>query len=182
MTPAQKRRNAWLAALIIVAPLLWTIPIFFYLKAETRYKNATCQENLRTLNTAIEGFARAHQNRFPGAQEWQAMTADQSTKTLHCPSDPNPKRASSYALNANLMGKKRSEITNPHDVILLYETNATSAAPFGDGEDMADIGKEKSGQGRHNKIGYRFNYFLMADGSIREAGTPEEKKPLRWSP
>jgi hypothetical protein len=182
MTPAKKRRNAWLAALIVGAPLLWTVPTVWYLKVETHQKNATCQENLKTLNAAIKSFAEAHQNRLPNAQQWQAILQKQSTETLHCPADPNTEHTSSYAMNANLSGKNLNEIKNSRDVILVYETKAKSAAPFGGGQDMADIGKPATGQGRHNRIGYRFNYFLMADGAIRQAGTPEEKKPLHWKP
>lgn len=182
MTPAKKRRNAWIAALIVGAPLLWSVPTFFYLKAETQNKNATCQENLKILNAAIQNFAGAHQNRLPNAQEWQSIVQKQNAKTLHCPADPNTQHPSSYAMNANLGGKKLNEIKNARDVILVYETTAKSAAPFGDGKDMADIGKPDSGQGRHNKIGYRFNYFLMADGALRQAGTTKEKKPLRFAP
>jgi hypothetical protein len=182
MTPAKKHRNAWLAALIVGAPLLWTIPTVWYLKVETQHKNVTCQENLKTLNAAIHSFAGAHQNRLPNAQQWQAILENQSAQTLHCPADPDAGHASSYAMNADLSGKKLSDFKNPRDLILVYETSSKSAAPFGTGKDMAAIGKPETGQGRHNRIGYRFNYFLMADGSIREAGTPEEKKPLHWSP
>lgn len=182
MTPAKKRRNAWIAALIIGAPMMWAIPTFFYLKAGTKNKNETCQENLKTLNTAIRSFAGAHQNRFPNAQQWQKIIAEQNAKTLRCPADADHQHPSSYAMNAKLSGLEHNGIKNPNDVVLVYETNAKSAAPFGNGDDMVDIGKPDSGQGRHNKIGYRFNYFLMADGTIREAGTPKEKKPFRWTP
>lgn len=182
MTPAKKRRNAWIAVLIVGAPLLWTIPTVWYLKAETHHKNATCQENLETLNAAIDSFAKGHQNRMPDAKQWAVILQNQSTQTLHCPADPDTQHASSYAMNADISGKKLSDFKNAHDVILVYETKSKDAAPFGVGKDMADIGKPDVGQGRHNKIGYRFNYFLMADGKIREAGTDKEKKPLRWTP
>lgn len=182
MTPAKRRRNAWLAAIFIGAPLIWTIPTFLYLKAETKNKNEACQSNLQTLNTALQNFARAHQNQWPNAQQWATIIDEQNAKTLHCPADPNHRHASSYAMNADLSGKKLSDIKDPRDLILVYETNSDNAAPFGTGKDMADIGKPDTGQGRHNRIGYRFNYFLMADGTIREAGTPKEKEPLRWTP
>lgn len=182
MTPAKKRRNAWIAALIVGAPLIWSIPTFFYLKAETKNKNVTCRENLKTLNAALESFAATHQNRLPNAQEWAQIVQSQNAQTLHCPADPDTQHASSYAMNAQLSGKKLSDIKDAGNVILVYETKSKDAAPLGDGKDIADIGKENVGQGRHNTIGYRFNYFLMADGSVHEAGTAKEKEPLRWTP
>ena len=85
-------------------------------------------------------------------------------------------------MNANLSGKLVDEIKNPSEVIFLYESRGTSENPFGVGKDLVDVGKPANGQGRHNLIGYRFNYFLMADGTVRSAGTPEEMKKLRWKP
>ena len=85
-------------------------------------------------------------------------------------------------MNANLSGKQLSGIKNPSKVILLYETTSKESVPAGVGKDLVSIGKDKVGQGRHNLVAYRFNYFVMADGSIREAGTADELKPLRWTP
>ena len=182
MTPTKKRRNSWIAILIIVSPFLWTIPTFFYMRAETKAKNESCQSNLKSLNTGIQAYIRAHQGRLPETTNWLAITESFPTDGLKCPADPDVTHPVSYAMNANLSGKKLSDIKNPGQVILLYETKSKQAIPFGVGKDMADIGKPKNGQGRHNKVGYRFNFFLMADGTIREAGTPDEKKPLRWTP
>ena len=182
MTSAQKRRNAWLAALFIVSPLVWTIPTFFYLRSKSLADSALCSSSLMTHGLGLIGYAQNHGGVLPDAKNWIQATKAGEREMLKCPADPDESRSVSYAMNANLSGKKLSEIKNPSQVILLYETASKQNTPAGTGQDLVDIGKEKSGQGRHNKVGYRFNYFVMADGSIRKAGTPDEKKPLRWTP
>ncbi len=176
------RRNSWIAIGIIALPFLWTIPTFYYLHQETATKNAQCENQLKRLGASlIADYTAQNDGRLPDAKNWTAQL-ENSGENLRCPNDPDKARKVSYALNANLSGKRLSDIKNPGQVILLYETNSKQSTPFGVGKDMVDIGKPKNGQGRHNLVGYRFNFFLMADRSVRQAGTPDEKKPLRWTP
>jgi len=184
MTPAKKRRNSWIAIGIIALPFVWTIPTFFYLRADTSKKNNWCQSNLKQLGLAFLQY-QDDKGAFPSSTNWTkplgTYVDGNDVQKYRCPSDLKTE-GFSYAMNANLSGKKLSEIKNPSQVILLYETNSKQSTPFGVGKDMVDIGKPKNGQGRHNLVGYRFNFFLMADGTVRQAGTPDEKKPLRWTP
>lgn len=183
MTTNKNRRNSWIAIGIIALPFVWTIPTFYYLHQQTQSRNTQCESQLKKLGISIlSEYAANHDGVLPDAKNWLNKIKDFKINDLRCPNDPDKSRKVSYAMNANLSGKKLSEIKNPSQVILLYETNSKESTPFGVGKDMADIGKPKNGQGRHNLVGYRFNFFLMADGTVRQAGTPDEKKSLRWTP
>ena len=182
MTTNKNRRNSLIAIGIIALPFVWTIPTFYYLHQQTQSRNSQCESQLKKLGVSIlSQYAVNHDGRLPVAKNWVTEIKNFKTNEIRCPNDPISHPVS-YAMNANLSGKKLGEIKNPSQVILLYETNSKASTPFGVGKDMADIGKPKNGQGRHNLVGYRFNFFLMADGTVRQAGTPDEKKPLRWTP
>ncbi len=47
--------------------------------------------------------------------------------TLHCPSDPGP--GISYAMNANLAGKRRWQVADPESVPVFYESTAQGREP-----------------------------------------------------
>ena len=181
-TPPRKRNNNWVVFAFILSPLVWTIPTFFYLRAETKSNNATCEKYLKVLGTKmLQEYSANHAGRLPSAKTWVADVGKYGGDNFLCPND-HVSHPVSYAMNANLSGKKISDIKNPGGVILMYETNGKQSTPFGVGKDLVDIGKDKAGQGRHNLVAYRFNYYLMADGTIRQAGTAKERKPLRWNP
>jgi len=178
----RKRNYNWVPIAFILSPIIWTIPTFFILRAQTDSKNAACESSMKSHGLNLLFYAKNHDDVLPNAKNWIQASRAGEDEPLKCPADPDKARLVSYAMNANLSGKKLSDIKNPSQVILLYETNAKGSTPFGTGKDMVDIGKEKAGQGRHNLVAYRFNFFLMADGTVRRAGTHEERKPLRWTP
>lgn len=182
-TPSRKRNNSWVAFAFILSPILWTLPTFFYLRAETRAHNEDCENHLKVLGTKmLSEYPAKHEGRLPDAKNWVAGVKNFGRDNFRCPNDPDKSRPVSYAMNANLSGKEISDIKNPGQVILMYETDNKASTPFGIGRDMTNIGKDKAGQGRHNLVAYRFNFYLMADGTVRRAGTAEERKPLRWNP
>ena len=182
MSTPRKRNNSWVVFAFILSPIIWTIPTFFYLRAETRSHNNYCEFALKQFGLKLlTEYPATHDGRLPDAKNWVKALKDINQEIYRCPND-HVEHPVSYAMNANLSGKKISDIKNPGGVILMYETNGKQSTPFGVGKDLVDIGKDKAGQGRHNLVAYRFNYYLMADGTVRRAGTAQERKPLRWNP
>lgn len=181
MTSTKKPRNAWIAILFVAVPVLWMVPTYYYLKADTARKNLECQVNLNAFGKALEEYTDEHNGQLPRADDWIAAIGMEDSEELLCPAALNHDHPS-YAMNSNLSEKKLSELEDPEKLILLYESTDSKVVPFGRGEDMADVGRENTGKGRHNQIAYRFNYFLMADGKVIDAGTEEEVEPLRWEP
>lgn len=183
-THRPNRRNAWLAFLIIGLPLLWTLPTFYYLRAQTARHNSGCVQNLKMIYGALHIYAADHHGALPAGANWKAAILPylEDATLLRCPADGDKTHPVSYAMNANLSGKKLQDIKNPHDVILLYETTSKASTPCGRGEDLVRIGKENVGVGRHNTIAYRFNYYLMADGTVRAPQDLPEVRSYQWTP
>jgi hypothetical protein len=182
----KRQRNRWLALLITFLPLVWFIPGAIYMRNITRAQNKGCEANLKNnykffLQYASGQFGpRAHYSRLPDAKHWIEMIDNFGDLRLQCPADSDKQHHVSYAMNANLSGKKLSEIKDPHNTILLYETTSKESTPYGTGADLVRIGKDNVGVGRHHTIGYRFNYYLMADGTVRRPYNVDELKGYRW--
>jgi hypothetical protein len=179
---AKRRRNNWIAILLIAVPLLWAVPTFFYLRAETAARNTACESTMKSFGAAMQSYARDNQKRLPDAKNWIVLLRPYHSEGFKCFADTNKTHPSSYAMNANLSGKKLSEIKDPHNTVLLYETTSKASTPFGIGKDLVNIGKDTVGLGRHNTVGYRFNYYLMADGSVRAPQNVAEVKTYKWTP
>lgn len=183
----KNRRNLWLAMLMVVGPLLWTLPTFYVLNRNTIAVNEHCASNMQRINKALTAYATQHEGRFPPAERWvdELMPLVGDASVFHCPGDKSAGR-SSYALNAHLSGRKRSEIKNKSQMVLLYETEKTGQNPSGIGEEIPGLGKKElvtGGKllgGRHNKVGYRFNHYLFADGSLRTPTYVEDAARYRW--
>ena len=183
MTPAKKRRNAWIAALLIGSPLLWIIPTALYLRAQTQSNNESCERHLKVLGVKLlMEYPANHAGRLPDSKNWIAAVEKYGYDNFRCHADADRQHTSSYAMNADLSGRAISTIKNPSQVILIYETTSKAKTPFGVGKDLVAKGQPDMGQGRHHTIGHRFNFFLLADGTVRRAGTAKEMKTLRWTP
>lgn len=170
--------NFWIAAMIVGLPLIWTIPTFYYMREKTKNSNAQSVAQMQLLGDALMNYTKSN-GRYPVANNWIAPLSLQNGD-LKNPADTDKTHVSSYAMNANLSGIKVSDIKNPHNVILLYETTSKDAVPSGLGDDIVKIGKEQGGLGRHYLVGYRFNYYVMADGSVRYPRIPEDVKNFLW--
>jgi hypothetical protein len=137
---------------------------------------------MKALGAALLGYTHDNGNRLPAAKDWIAVTTKRTDERPHCKADTDKTHPSSYAMNANLSGKRLSEIKDPHNTVLLYETTSKASTPYGIGKDLVNVGKDTVGLGRHNTVGYRFNYYLMADGTIRAPQNVNEVKTYKWTP
>jgi len=181
--PDKTRRNKWIAAILIASPLFWTIPTFFYMGAQTQANNKSCEQNLKVMGIKLLlEYPANHEGRLPDSNDWVKAVEKYAFDNFRCHIDSDKTHPVSYAMNAALSNVKLSEIRNPSQVILIYETTSKDSNPHGLGEDLVSLGRDKVGVGRHHTIGYRFNYYLMADGTVRAPKNAAEVKTYRWVP
>jgi len=78
-----------------------------------------CIGNLRTLVVAVLQNIDSKSVRFPTAAAWQqVVNSDPKLKALACPAG-SP--GSSYVYNNAIAGMRQADMTNPADVVVLYE-------------------------------------------------------------
>jgi prepilin-type processing-associated H-X9-DG protein len=121
-----------------------------------------CQDQLRQLARALQMYAAANGDIFPGPDRWlqQLKPFLGEGASLHCPADKTP--GVSYAMNRNLAAKKRSQVGNPAATPLFYESTLHTANPVDTGESWPSPTIHTGG-----------NMVLYADGSVRlTAGKP----------
>jgi hypothetical protein len=181
-TPTKNRRNFWLAIFIIGLPFLWFVPGAIYMRNVTQAQNVGCESTMKAFGAAMLAYVRDNNGQLPDAKKWVSEMRAYHHTEFYCFADSDKTHPVSYAMNANLSGKKLSEIKNSHNVILLYETISKATTPFGRGEDLVRVGKDNVGVGRHHTIGYRFNFYLMADGTVRQPKNMDEVKTYKWTP
>jgi prepilin-type processing-associated H-X9-DG protein len=124
---------------------------------------AACQEQLANLFLAFNMYLAASDNMFPDPDRWldQIRPYLPLTAELHCPADPDD--GISYAMNRNLGGKQRSNITNHGITPLLFESALHTP-------NAADTGQSWVTPSRHPGG----NHVLFVDSSVRA----RERKPF----
>jgi|GEM_PF-5503748 len=137
-----------------------------------------CLTNLTGLKYAFGDYLWQHDGRLPEAGNWTEEIypyLPENRKDWHtfkCPDDLAPGR-SSYAMNANLSGKKLEELDDRKNVVLLYETAKPGASPRG-------VGVEIPEKPRHVWPGYmatsRINWFMFADLGVESSEDIEDRK------
>jgi hypothetical protein len=178
---SRNRISAILALLFIFGPLVWKVAAFNVMSKKTAATNGQCSGHLNQLAVAFKSYARDHNGKLPDAATWvddlSHYLGNNSDKygIFRCPADRAAGR-SSYAMNRNLSGKRLQDIFDPANTVLLYETRQSGPNPAGTGKDVVDIGNIDSGLGRHNMVGYRFNYYLFADLQVRYPKPQQENK------
>lgn len=182
-TPDKKaKRNKILAVLLVISPLLWTVPTFIYLRNITRAQNQQCEKTMREMGESFMTYASDNDDTLPPAKSWVKDINPYGPKSLKCPADTDKTHPVSYAMNMNLSGKKLSAIHDRAMTILLYESTSKDATPSGTGMDSVLVGKDTVGQGRHHTIAYRFSYFVTADGKVHWPKNRDELLKYKWTP
>jgi hypothetical protein len=177
--------NVFLALLFVFGPVIWMVTAFNVMSRRTAATNGQCSSHLNQLAVAFKSYARDHNGLLPDSATWvddlsrYAGSGPDKHDVFHCPADRAAGR-SSYAMNRNLSGKRLQDIVDPAHMVLLYETKQSGLNPAGTGKDVVDVGNIDSGVGRHNTVGYRFNYYLFADFQVRYPRLPEQEKQYRW--
>jgi hypothetical protein len=184
-TQTRNRRNFVLAVVFVFLPLIWMVPSYIALSRHADTTNLTCQAHMKRIGQALQTYAAAHNDQLPDAAHWvdELLPMIGDAGVLRCPADKTAGR-SSYAFNAKLSGRKLNEL--PRETVLLYETAQAGAKPSGSGADVISLGEKDlvTGSdllgGRHNGMGYRFNYYLFADGTIHHPTYTTDLEKYRW--
>jgi hypothetical protein len=116
----------------------------------------TCRQHLEQLAGAFRMYLAASDDRFPDPNRWfdQIQPYLSHPAHAHCPADRS--EGVSYAMNRNLAGKRRSEVGQPSNTPLLFESTLHSANPSDAGNSWADPPRHPGG-----------NFTLFVDGSVR---------------
>jgi prepilin-type processing-associated H-X9-DG protein len=132
-------------------------------EAAAEAHRSACEQQLKGLARAFNMYLEASDQRFPDPDRWldQIRPYLPLTAELHCPADPDA--GIGYAMNRNLAGKQRSNITNHSITPLLFE----SALHI---PNAADTGQSWAAPPRHPGG----NHVLFVDGSVRA----RERKPF----
>jgi prepilin-type processing-associated H-X9-DG protein len=87
-------------------------------------RNATCQSNLKQIALGLMMYAQDYDERFPPADRWQsgALPYIRNRGLFICPADRGAK-ATSYATNYKLDKLGVSQVTQPADTFMLFESN-----------------------------------------------------------
>jgi hypothetical protein len=134
-----------------------------------------CMSNLHQLVVAIHIYEQAHDGRLPVVGKWCDLLlesdANLSVSAFKCPAARDG--PCTYAFNKNLDGRRLSDVNDPAQVVLLFETEA--------GWNLS--GGEESVKTRHeSRMGNFFNVVFcdFSVGICREEQLAE--RPLRWKP
>jgi hypothetical protein len=129
----------------------------------------------RQLCLAMIMYADDHDGRFPPADNWPDVLAPylaHNEKILCSPFNPEAGRA--WAMNAHLAGRQRSDIDQPHQVVLVFESRFGSP-PSGGRELLPEEPPEHRGFANR---GYVIGFL---DGHV-EMVRPERLDELVWQP
>ena len=111
----------------LVAGIL-IVGCFFLVKGIMRIRETSpgpmCPANLSMLGKAMAVYADNNEGKYPTANKWCDLLIQgdyMTARAFICPASRTKIGQSSYALNKNIVGMKRSDI--PADTVLLFESN-----------------------------------------------------------
>lgn len=132
-------RDIWTLASVTITVGTLFIFTHHYLAA---FQPTKCKSNMQILAEALERYQDDHKGYLPDANHWvdEIYPYVKDWKVFRCPADSSQGR-SSYAMNANVSGKKLSWEKGAETTILLYETTKSGQNPRGVGADLPKPGR-----------------------------------------
>jgi hypothetical protein len=178
-----QKPNRWfvtLALLMVFGPIIWVSATFITLQRKGEALDVRCTGNIQQLSKAFEAYAVAHGGSLPAAAHWvdELQPYLQDKAALKCPAERGTAR-SSYAMNANLSGRRLSVLRRLKPAVLLYETKNPGDNPSGSEKDVVEIGRDT--KGRHFRLANRYSYYLTTALKIERAGTRYQLDQLQWT-
>jgi hypothetical protein len=173
------KRGAWGMAIGGVACLgIWFLGQIM-IGVEDKKSSIICINNEKQICTALQLYADDNDGYLPPATNWteNAVQYSKNISSFYCHSHwlrthkkhENTSviimarnslgvetRVRDYGLNAALAGKRLSDLANPSEVVLIYETSQLAVSPSGSAVNVTR-------PGLHNKG----NYYRFADGHVK---------------
>ncbi|MCC7495640.1 MAG: hypothetical protein IT204_25035 [Fimbriimonadaceae bacterium] len=120
-----------------------------------------CQREVRDLSRAFLSYTEDFDGRLPDSQRWVQQVAEyrQTPTAAHCPADPRPDVAVSYAMPVGLSAADVARLRPPQSQVLLFDANGLFPAP------------------RHDRAAN----FGFLDGSVRTL-SEGEAQVVGWEP
>jgi prepilin-type N-terminal cleavage/methylation domain-containing protein/prepilin-type processing-associated H-X9-DG protein len=120
-----------LLVVIAIIAILAAIMFPVFAKARDKARQASCQNNLKSIGAAMLMYAQDYEEMFPGAgssggnNSWDAAVQPyiRSTKIFKCPSHSLDESTNSYGANQLLLGVAAPRIINPTAAVLLFDAN-----------------------------------------------------------
>ena len=143
--------------------------------ARSQARTAATMNHAKQLCLAMIMYSDEHDGRFPPADNWPDVLApylgheERILRSLF-----NPEAGRAWAMNAHLGGRQRSDIDQPHRVVLVFEA-AYGSLPSGGRELLPE---EPS---RHRGYANRGYVIGFLDGHV-EMVRPERLDELIWQP
>ena len=150
-TQSRPRFSWWLLAALgcaaLAGPLVLVLDSVFHVfsSAESAKIRTLCQSNLRALAHAQLAYAADYDDRLCLTEHWMDSTsrylssAARQPSVWHCPSVAAD--AGGYAMSRSLAGRIVSQIDNPREEVLLFETAVTGRNISGGNEIELDAAR-----------------------------------------
>ena len=139
-------------------------------KAKAKAQNITCLNNVRQINLALIIQAQANTNTFPPAATWcdNIQNSVILASAFKCKAADQTHRCH-YAFNAKLDGLTMTEIKNPGQTVMVFETEGGWNVSGG-----SELKPKQSRHGRMVAVGFVDGHAEMVD----ESRLPQ----LQWEP
>ncbi len=109
--------------MLLMIPIMAAMLLPALARAKGKAQSITCMNNVKQINLAVIMYADDHQGYFPGTNQWCEVLKPYlggSTAAFRCPAQGDAR--CSYAYNANLEGKKMSDLRSPATTVLVFSS------------------------------------------------------------
>ena len=141
---------------LLDAPLALQATMLYPVIKEAREgaEKAVCLSNVKNLSLAMQMFLADHNDTFPQADRWveELMEYLPDESVLKCPQDESDAMCS-YAMNEALSGTRLTEVQDPANLVVFFETAHPGDNPVGGPEDIVSPPRHHGG-----------NHYAFADG------------------
>jgi prepilin-type processing-associated H-X9-DG protein len=141
------------------------------MKAQESAHNAAEMKNMKQLCLAAHRYAADHKGQFPSSREWpEELRKYVSSDAVMARDHANTKAGLTFAMNAELGGLSQSQVRNPSQTVLFFE----SANPGS----RRDGGRRDLGAWPRHGNGYIIGF---CDGHVEDV-KPDKAAMLNWDP
>lgn len=152
-----------ISACVFVCFVISSIISPVFISARVAQVYTTCLANAKKLSMSMLVYGSDHDDRMPLAANWRSASAPNSSSLL-CPQANSPW---SYAMNRSMAAEKYSDVEDPLNTVLIFETDSQIENVVGGAESFVT---------RHGGLGT----VAMTDSHTNRKKFSDPK--LRWKP